>query len=122
MARFLKLARVGFVVGILGAVVAITSAVQAGSLRGQGGHRASGTANVSGSSVKLGSNFKFDGGPDVYVAVSRPGQKIRLIGKLRKNSGAQAYRLPSGVKKGDVNRVVLWCKRYGVALGSASVK
>jgi len=122
MSRLLKFARVGFIVGVLGAAVAVTSAAQAGGLRGESGHRASGSAKITGSSIKLGSNFQFDGGPDVYVAVSGPGQKLMLLGKLRKNSGFQAYRLPSGVKNHDVNRVVLWCKRYGVALGSASVK
>ena len=122
MTKFLKTARIGFVVGVLGAVVAVSSAAQAGSLRGQTGHSASGTAKVSGSSVKFSSNFRFDGGPDVYVAVSRPGKKIKLLGKLRKNSGSQSYRLPSGVKKSDVSRIVLWCKRYGVAMGSASAK
>ena len=94
----------------------------AGNLVGHNGHKASGSARVVGNSVKLGSSFRFDGGPDVYVAVRNKSHKRILISKLRKNSGAQNYRLPKGMKATDVSRVVLWCKRYSVPLGSASAR
>lgn len=93
---------------------------QAGPMSGSGSYKASGSAKVSGNAVKLGSNFRFSGGPDVYVAVKRKGKKMRLIGKLRKNSGAQSYKLPSGTKKADVEKILLWCKRYNVQMGSAN--
>ncbi|HFC04356.1 MAG TPA: hypothetical protein ENJ55_01505 [Rhizobiales bacterium] len=92
----------------------------AGPITGNNGHKASGTARLSGSSVKLGSDFRFDGGPDVYVAVRKKGQKVKLISKLKTNSGAQSYKLPTGSKKKDVDQILLWCKRYNVPLGSAS--
>ena len=92
----------------------------AGKMRGGSGHKASGNANLVGSKVKLGSNFRFDGGPDVYVAVKKKGQKLKLVGKLRKNSGSQSYGLPTGSNKSDFDRILLWCKKYKVILGSAS--
>jgi len=93
---------------------------QAGSLKGDNGHVASGNASLSGNMVKLESNFKFDGGPDVYVAVKKRGKKLKLLGVLRKNSGAQSYKLTADSKGADT--VVLWCKKYGVSLGQASLK
>lgn len=103
-------------------IIAITGsvAVQAGSMRGQSGHKASGSAKVSGNTVKLGSNFRFDGGPNVYVAVKKRGQKMKLISKLRKNNGAQSYKLPIGSKKANVDQILLWCKTYNVPLGTAN--
>jgi len=92
---------------------------QAGSLKGDNGHVASGNASRSGNMVKLANNFKFDGGPDVYVAVKKQGKKLQLLGKLRKNTGAQSYKLTS--KSTDADTVILWCKKYGVALGQASL-
>ncbi len=99
-----------------------TIPASAGNLVGHGGHKASGSARVVGSSVKLGSNFRFDGGPDVYVAIKGKNNKLKLLGKLRKNSGAQSYRLPKGSKGADISKVHLWCKQYSVSLGSASAK
>ncbi len=93
---------------------------EAGSMRGKSGHTASGSASIAGSTVKLSSNFKFDGGPDVYVAVKQGGKGVKLLGKLRSNKGAQSYKLPSGTKKSDVDQIILWCKKYNVALGAAS--
>jgi len=100
-------------------LIATTASVQAGSLKGKNGHTASGNASRSGNMVKLANNFKFDGGPDVYVAVKKRGQKLKLLAKLRKNRGAQSYRLTSGSKNADT--VVLWCKKYGVSLGEATL-
>jgi len=96
------------------------SSAYAGAMRGASGHKASGTARVSGNSVKLSSNFRFDGGPDVYVAIKKRGSKVKLISKLRKNSGAQNYTLPKGSKKSDVDQILLWCKKYNVPLGTAT--
>lgn len=109
-----------FLVAVTIAVAAVGQSASAGSIHGSSGHKASGTARVTSNSVKLGSNFRFDGGPDVYVAIKKRGKKLKLLGKLRKNSGAQSYRLPAGSKKADVDQILLWCKRYGVSLGTAN--
>jgi len=94
---------------------------QAGPLQGTSKYKASGTASVVGNSVKLGSNFRFSGGPDVYVAVKKKGKKVKLLGKLRKNSGAQSYKLPAGAKKNDFDQIILFCKRYNITMGTASI-
>lgn len=91
----------------------------AGALKGANGHTASGSAIINNAKVELGSDFVFDGGPDVYVAVRKDG-KIHLLGKLRDNSGAQAYSLPTGFSLGGNEEILLFCKQYNVTLGKAS--
>jgi len=98
---------------------AIALPASAGNLVGHSGYKASGSAKVVGTSIKLGSNFRFSGGPDVYVAIRGKNNKRKILGKLRKNSGSQTYRLPKGSKGADVSKVLLWCKKFNVLLGSA---
>ncbi len=93
--------------------------VSAGTLKGANGHTASGSATINNAQVELGADFVFDGGPDVYVAVRKDGE-IHLLGKLRDNSGAQAYSLPTGFNLGGNDEILLFCKQYNVTLGKAS--
>lgn len=91
----------------------------AGPMSGANGHKASGSATIKAGQVELGEDFWFDGGPDVYVAI-RSGSEMQLLGKLRQNTGAQSYALPSGVSGSD--EILLWCKKYNVTLGKASAR
>ena len=91
----------------------------AGALKGANGHTASGNATINNAQVELGADFAFDGGPDVYVAVRKDGE-IHLLGKLRDNSGAQAYALPTDFSLGGNDEILLFCKQYNVTLGKAS--
>lgn len=92
----------------------------AGTLSGANGHTASGHATINAGKVELGEDFQFDGGPDVYVAI-KSGTEIQLLGKLRDSAGAQTYALPSGVSGADADEILLWCKKFSVKLGTASV-
>jgi len=83
------------------------------------GYTASGSAKLKEGKVELGSNFEFSGGPDVYVAL-KSGNEVKLLGKLRKNSGAQTYKIPAKYD-GEVDEIVLWCKKFNVELGKAAV-
>ena len=94
-------------------------AVSAGPMKGANGHTASGSATINNNQVELGADFVFDGGPDVYVAVRKDG-KVHLLEKLRDNSGAQAYSLPTGLSLGGNDEILLFCKQYNVTLGKAS--
>jgi len=89
--------------------------VQADLLQLFGHSRATITANR----VELGADFVFDGGPDVYVAVKKAG-KLYLLGRLKANSGAQTYSLPSNGVAIGADEILLWCKQYNVTLGKAS--
>jgi len=83
------------------------------------GYTASGSAKLKAGKVVLGSNFKFSGGPDVYVAVKSGGELV-VIEKLRENSGGQTYALPASFD-GDVDEIILWCKKFNVELGKATM-
>ncbi len=96
-----------------------TTPLSAGTIKGANGHIASGSASITAGQVEFGADFVFDGGPDVYVAVKKA-NKLHLLGKLRENSGAQSYRLPSNGAADGADQIILWCKQYNVTLGRAS--
>ena len=91
----------------------------AGPMRGVNGHTASGSATIKAGQVELGPDFRFDGGPDVYVAV-KAGGKVQLLGKLRANTGAQSYALPAG-GGAEADEILLFCKQFNVTLGKAAI-
>ncbi len=93
--------------------------VTAGPMQGINGHQAAGSATISGGKVMLSDDFRFDGGPDVYVTVKK-GNKLFLLGKLKSNSGAQSYSLPAGDDGAGVADILLYCKQYKVVLGKAA--
>ncbi len=109
--------RISLISTVFAVAVVGCSPAFAGPLSGVNGHSASGSATIDAGKVELGSDFRFDGGPDVYVAVKN-GDKIQLLGKLRANDGAQSYALPAGGDEAD--EILLYCKQYNVTLGKAS--
>ncbi len=117
--RFRKAASIAATVGLM--VLSGAAPSVAGPMRGVNGHTASGSATVGTGQVELGSDFKFDGGPDVYVALKQGGELV-LLGKLQANAGAQTYALPSGNTGSGADQILLWCKQYSVTLGRAKVE
>jgi hypothetical protein len=97
-------------------------------------HPAEGTASI----VTDGTNtflrfeeFKTDNGPDVFVYLARGvdrnstesklDDEIINLGQLKGNIGDQNYAVPSDVDLTQYDTVVLWCKRFGVAFGTADL-
>ncbi|WP_379546479.1 DM13 domain-containing protein [Qipengyuania sp. DSG2-2] len=117
------------------AVAATTSA--SGQFRGaDSSHPASGGARVirlkgGGFGIKLESNFKTRGGPDLRVWLSeaknpRSGRAVRAadhvdLGRLKSSSGEQIYRLPAGTSLAEAQSVVIWCRAFGVFFASAAL-
>jgi len=79
-----------------------------------------GSATLSETTIRLGSNFKSSDGPDLYVYLGNS-KPTRQIGKLRRTSGAQSYKLPSGVDASKYRNVFIHCKRYNHIFGRAKV-
>jgi len=72
--------------------------------------------------VELQSDFEFDGAPDPKVALGRDGyDPATLLGKLGRNSGAQSYEVPAGMNIDGVNEVWIWCEKFNVPLGVATL-
>jgi hypothetical protein len=96
-------------------------------------HETSGTATV----VELGDGrrilrlegFSTSDGPDLHVWLSEKtaggnwfkyggGRKVQL-GELKANRGSHNYAIPEGADLEGLRSVVIWCKRFHVAFGSA---
>ncbi len=96
-------------------------------------HETSGTATVielpDGSRTLRLEGFETTNGPDLHVWLSEKtaggnwfkyggGRKAQL-GELKANRGNHNYAIPAGVELDGLRSVVIWCKRFHVAFGSA---
>jgi hypothetical protein len=96
-------------------------------------HETSGTAKVieldDGSRTLRLEGFSTTNGPDLHVWLSEKtaggnwfkyggGRKAQL-GELKANRGSHNYAIPADVELDGLRSVVIWCKRFHVAFGSA---
>ena len=96
-------------------------------------HETSGTATVielaDGSRTLRLEGFSTSNGPDLHVWLSEKkaggnwfkyggGRKAQL-GELKANQGSHNYAIPADVELDGLRSVVIWCKRFHVAFGSA---
>ena len=72
--------------------------------------------------------FRTDNGPDLFVWLSEApvggdyrGSVFVDVGALKGNIGDQAYAIPDDVDLERFSTVVIWCRRFTVAFGSAAV-
>lgn len=90
-----------------------------------GEHATSGRATVvrltGGRRVLQLAAFDTSSGPDLRVRLEAPGAAAQDIGQLRGNRGDQQYDLPSGAAAAGT-RVVVWCRAFSVAFGSAVLR
>lgn len=101
--------------------------VRNGTFSGLSDHATTGSVSVvkEGDSyvIVLGDDFMFDGAPDPKVALGKDGKydPSTLIELLRSNSGTQSYQVPAGIDVESFNEVYIWCEKYSVGLGVASI-
>jgi hypothetical protein len=94
---------------------------------GDGIHDAQGDAYTipleDGSDVLRLENFKSTNGPDLYVYLStdKSASEFINLGKLKASSGNQNYEIPNEVDLTEYNKVLIWCKAFGVLFGSAEI-
>ena len=100
-----------------------------GSFTGASNHVTTGQVSVSQDAggqwlVTLGPGFSLDGAPDPKVGFGRGGDFVEgtLIGELQSLSGAQTYRVPAGIDPSQFSEVFIWCERFSVPLGVASIR
>jgi hypothetical protein len=94
-----------------------------------GEHATSGRATVirlaRGGVVLTLTGFATSPGPDlrVYLASGRPGDlgDVLDLGGLKGNKGDQQYSLPASADPRRYRTVVVWCRAFSVAFGSASL-
>lgn len=74
------------------------------------------------------SGFKTSNGPDVHVFLIKgnDAQKVTEgnyidLGVIKGNQGTQNYKLPADFNLSDYGSVNIWCKRFSVAFGGATL-
>ncbi len=101
--------------------------VASGTFTGESNHVTTGAVRVvrlaDGShAVELGSDFFHDGAPDPVVGFGADGYvAASKLGPLAALTGRQIYPVPAGLDVTDFNQVYIWCERFSVPLGSASL-
>jgi hypothetical protein len=95
-----------------------------------GAHPTSGTAVVLGNGTSQRflrfEEFSTDNGPDlnVYLVNSSTGDVSDFVdlGDLKGNIGEQNYEIPPDIDLGVYDEVVIWCVRFGVGFGDATLE
>ena len=88
-------------------------------------HNAEGIAYTipleDGSNVLRLEDFRSTNGPDLYVylSVDSRASEFHNLGTLKANQGNQNYAIPEGADLSEYNKVLVWCKAFGVLFGSA---
>ena len=94
---------------------------------GDGVHDAQGNAYTipleDTSNVLRLENFKSTNGPDLYVylSIDENASDFVNLGALKGNSGNQNYEIPDDTNLSKYNKVLIWCKAFGVLFGSAEL-
>ena len=113
---------------------AATPEVLVRSMLGDRAHHASGTVRVlrlaDGARVLRLEGLDVENGPDLYVTLAAAAadapedafdRDYVSLGRLKGNKGDQTYALPAGLDLAGFRSLVIWCKRFSVAFGTASL-
>ena len=90
-------------------------------------HNAEGIAYTipleDGSNVLRLEDFRSTNGPDLYVylSVDSRASEFLNLGTLKANQGNQNYAIPEGADLSEYNKVLVWCKAFGILFGSAEL-
>ena len=99
-----------------------------GSFVGENNHTVSGGVAIvrheDWFAVKLGRDFFLDGAPDPKVGFGQDGRFVdgTLIGALQANTGAQLFPIPAGMDVSDFDTIFIWCEKFSVSLGKATLR
>ena len=104
------------------------SSASSGTFTGASDHITTGGVQVvktadGGAVVILDSDFSLDGAPDPRVGFGSDGTFVEAsdLGELQNLTGVQVYIVPPSVNVDDFNEVYIWCLKFGVPLGVASL-
>lgn len=98
-----------------------------GTFTGAKGHSASGAFTISGTGkdrkLEFSDSFRADKAPDTYVVLAKAGMGDSPgsleLGKLKKDAGAQSYKIPESADLTAFTSVVIWSKGHKMAVGQA---
>ena len=89
-------------------------------------HRTSGTATIVNENeqrILQFENFETVNGPDlfVYLSTDKGASDFVNLGMLQQFKGEQSYEISNAVDLEKYNKVLVWCKAFGVLFGSAEL-
>lgn len=116
-----------FLLAPMAAAASESKVLATGAFEGRSDHIVSGSVALLSIGdavlVVLGANFSLDGAPDPKVALGKNGyDPSTLLTALESKDGAQVYQLPKTVRVEEYNEVWIWCEKFDVPLGVASLK
>jgi len=101
--------------------------VRTGMLTGFPGHNASGKASISrdgmGKTTLELTGITVDKVPDGRVYLAKEGDHTKGIelGKLTQFTGDVRFPIPAGTMADDYDSVVIWCRKFDVGIGKATL-
>lgn len=105
----------------------LQSSVASGAFEGRSDHVTSGLAQIvktaTGYDLVLGADFYLDGAPDPVIGFGNNGEydASSQFTKLDKKRGQQRYTLPADFTPGQHAELYVWCEKFAVALGVATL-
>ena len=102
-------------------------AIHSGEFVGASDHITTGNVSVerisSGFIVKLAKNFSLDGAPEPSVGFGNDGKYdgSSSVGDLVMIEGAQTFLVPADVDVTQFNEIYIWCDKFDVPLGVATL-
>jgi len=100
--------------------------ISSGTFEGRSDHIMSGGVTVLKTETKtlviLEDNFFLDGAPDPKLGFGSNGyDPASKFSVLNENTGAQVYVLPASINPENYNELWVWCEKFNVPLGVASL-
>ena len=109
------------------ATQSVQTAVTSGRFEGRSDHVTSGIAEIvktaSGYDLVLGADFYLDGAPDPVIGFGNNGEYVAAsqFTQLENKRGQQRYTLPANFTPGQFSEVYVWCEKFAVPLGVATL-
>ena len=113
---------------MMSASMAFAGGAGSGTFSGLSNHVTKGGVEVvktdGGWEIHLKDSFWFDGAPDPRVGFGKGGKFVDPTDfePLRKDAGAQVYKVPADINPEEFDEVYIWCEVANVPLGVASIK
>ena len=101
--------------------------VASGSFEGRSDHVTTGSVTIrkadDGYYVVLAEDFSLDGAPDPKLGFGNPDYVVESqFSALNSKTGAQTYKLPENIDPMDYSQIYVWCEKFSVPLGVASLQ
>ena len=108
-------------------IQSVSQSISSGTFSGRSDHITTGTATLvkgtNGYQIVLSADFELDGAPDPVVALgdNETYTVANKLGALKNRTGAQTYDLPASISPGQFSQVYIWCEKFSVPLGVATL-